>query len=99
MMTIVIQLQSMGCYSGPTRIKKDGIYRDKNSAILELRSIPVVVGRETGIIVVVALTKGVERTDDRTMQLRVADPSFPALSRAVTRIMKVPETSEGTVSV
>jgi hypothetical protein len=57
----------------------------------------MIVGMETGIIVVLTWTAGVERTDDRTMQLRVADPSFPALSHAVTRIMKVPETSDGTV--
>jgi hypothetical protein len=36
---------------------------------------------------------------DRTIQLRVNEPSFPSLSHAVTRTIRVPETSEGTVRV
>lgn len=51
------------------------------------------------VVVVVVRTVVVDRVDALTMQLRVEDPSFPALSRAVTRIMKVPEASLGTVRV
>jgi hypothetical protein len=59
----------------------------------------MVVGIESGAIVDVVLITGVEEDDKRTMQLRVIDASFPELSRAVIRIMRVPETSCGILKV
>ena len=57
----------------------------------------MVVGMETGRVVVMVRIVAVVREDDLTIQLRTEEPSFPALSLAVTRIMKVPETSIGTL--
>jgi hypothetical protein len=42
-------------------------------------------------------TDALNGEDDFTKQLFVDDPSFPAVSRAVTRIMNVPDTSVGTL--
>jgi len=56
----------------------------------------MVVGMGTGTVVVMVRTVAVMREDDLTMQFRSDEPSFPALSLAVMRIMKVSETSAGT---
>jgi len=73
-------------------------YRDKkNSAIREARSIEIVGMGE--VVVAIVRTIVVDRVDALIIQLRVEDPSFPALSRAVTRTIKVPEESCGTVRV
>jgi hypothetical protein len=60
------------------------------------------------VLVAVGITVGVNVTglpkkfdtwdDDLTLQLLVPDPSFPARSLAVTRIMKVPDASAGTIN-
>lgn len=57
----------------------------------------MVVGMGTGTVVVMVRIVAVVREDDLTIQLRVDEPSFPALSLAVTRIMKEPEASAGTL--
>jgi hypothetical protein len=59
----------------------------------------IVVGIVVGRAVAMARTAGAESAADRTIQLRTEDPSFPAESRAITRIMMVPEASAGTARV
>jgi hypothetical protein len=59
----------------------------------------MVVGMGTGTVGEIVLTGAEVRDDDLTMQFRTEEPSFPALSLAVTRIMKVPDTSAGTLNV
>jgi len=57
----------------------------------------MVVGMGTGTVVVMVRIVAVVGEDELTMQFRSEEPSFPALSLAVTRIIKVPETSSGTL--
>ena len=61
----------------------------------EALSLAMVVGTGIGLVVVMVRIPVEESEGDFTMQLLTDEPSFPALSLAVTLIVNVPEISVG----
>jgi len=86
------------------------IHRSRNAAIRELKEYGVAGGTsKVGMVLVgsgkkdavshsvppLVWTVWIMEDDDRIAQFRVADASFPEVSRAVTLMMKVPVASAG----
>lgn len=75
------------------------VYRDENLTMRDVRSMAMVVGTGMGTAVVIVLTEADAGEDELMVQTRSAVPSFPALSFAVTRIIRVSELSGSTSRV
>jgi len=73
------------------------VYRDENLTMRDVRSMAVGTGMGTAVVIV--LTEADAGEDELMVQTRSAVPSFPALSFAVTRIIRVSELSGSTSRV